>query len=112
VDAATALGMSQGMGDIYQTAMGNAYQDRRAALNALQGKEWQNVQKMLGSTNMELEMERMNQQGSQFTQQERNTMGMQILSMMQNASGDDLNRLMQLYYMITQPGTSILEGGV
>jgi hypothetical protein len=111
VDAATALGMSQGMGNIYQTAMGNAYQDRRAALNALQSKEWQNVQKMLGGTNAELQMEQMIQQGQQFTQSERNDMGQFILQMIANATGDTWNQLMLLYQNIMNPTPTITQGG-
>ena len=113
VDAATALGTSQGMGEIYKTAMGNAYDDRRAALGALQGKEWQNVQKMLGGTNAELQMEQMIQQGSQFTQQQRNTMGIQLLQMAQTASGEDQQMLYLLAsQLLSGSGSSIMEGGV
>jgi len=104
VDAATALGTSQGMGQIYQTAMGNAYEDRRAGLGALQSKEWQNLQKMLGGTNAELQMAQLNQQGTQFTQQQRNDMGMLLLQLMQNAEGNEWNQLMMLYQTVMSGG--------
>ena len=113
VDAATALGTSQGMGDIYKTAMGNAYNDRRAALGALQGKEWQNVQKMLGGTNAELAMEQMNQSGMFRSQENQVNLAVQLLQMAQNASGEDQQ---MLYLLATQllsgSGSSILQGGV
>jgi hypothetical protein len=113
VDAATALGMSQGMGNIYQTAMGNAYEDRRAALNALQGKEWQNVQKMLGGTNAELAMEQMNQSGMFRSQEDQTALAIQLLQMAQNASGNDQQMLYALAtQLLSGTGSSILQGGV
>lgn len=113
VDAASALGLSQGLGNIYNTAMGNAYEDRRAALNALQGKEWQNLQKLLGTSNQELAMEQLNQSGMFRTQEDQVNLALTLLQMAQNASGNDQQ---MLYALATQllngGGSSILQGGV